>query len=277
MHGSYGGSFFRKFILFFIAKKIFNKRVIYHIHASSYHVFIDKSHRIIIFFISFMIRNVDSLVVLSKWWKEYFVNQFNVSNVTIINNIVPLPDFSKSTKNKIPHFLFLGRIDDRKGIFDVVNAVSKNKELFHKKIKIIVGGDGRTEEFKHLIKVNDLEEIIQFVGWVSGDKKKKLLNQSDIMLLTSYNEGLPISLLEALSYKMPLISTHVGGISEILEHKKNGYVVDPGNIKQINDELMFYVANNDLIYKHGEKSYEIVWNYLPESVFNQLKVLYEKI
>ena len=97
------------------------------------------------------------------------------------------------------------------------------------------------------------------------------------MLLPSYNEGLPISLLEALSYKMPLISTHVGGISEILEHKKNGFVVEAGNIDQITESLRFYLENKSLIKLHGDNSYRIANKYFPEFVFNQLDKIYKDL
>ena len=277
IHGSSKGSFYRKYIIFLICKNIFNKKVIYHMHASSFHVFLDGSNRLVLFFVSFMMKNVDLLVVLSKWWKNYFNDKFNINHIEIINNITPEINLPKKEFNSIPHVLFLGRIDDRKGIFDVVRSVIRNQEFFRNKIKIIVGGDGRVLDLKKMIQEHDIADLIEFVGWVSGEQKMELLQRSDILILTSFNEGLPISLLEGLSCKMPLISTYVGGISEILEHKKNGYVVEPGNEIQISEALRYYIENKDLIKKHGEESYRIANRYFPKTVFSQLESIYSKL
>ena len=194
-------------------------------------------------------------------------------------NIVPLSNIEEKKKNRVAlvRLLFLGKIDKRKGIFDVLESVKKNKELFENKIKIIVGGNGEVDMLKRIILEGHLSNIVEYVGWVTGEKKTRLFLESDIMLLPSYNEGLPISLLEALSYKMPLISTHVGGISEILEHKKNGFVVEAGNINQITESLRFYLENKSLIKLHGDNSYRIANRYFPEFVFNQLDKIYKDL
>ena len=78
IHGSSSGSFLRKFIIFFISKNIFNKKVVYHIHASSFHVFLDRSSTITLRFVIYMLNSIDSLIVLSEWWRNYFLKRFNL-------------------------------------------------------------------------------------------------------------------------------------------------------------------------------------------------------
>jgi len=97
------------------------------------------------------------------------------------------------------------------------------------------------------------------------------------MILPSYNEGLPITLLEAMSYSMPLISTHVGGISRILNHKENGIVVKPGDLYMIDNAIKYYIDNKDKIAIHGENSYNIVKDFYPKTVLNSLLNIYKKI
>ena len=279
IHGASRGSFYRKYVIFLISKHFFNKKVIYHVHGAEYHLFIDEVSFRVRKNINSFIKNADSLIVLSKQWELFFSNTFKHKSIEIVNNIVPFCDVQVKQMKEVAlvRFLFLGNIDKRKGIFDVLESVKQNKKLFENKIKIIIGGDGEVERLKQIISEYNLSDTVEYVGWVLGEKKRELFVNSDVMLLPSYNEGLPISLLEALSYKMPLISTHVGGISEILEHKKNGYVVEPGNIDQITESLRFYLENKSLIKLHGDNSYRIANKYFPEFVFNQLDKIYKDL
>ena len=279
IHGASRGSFYRKYIIFLISKHFFDKKVIYHIHGGEFHLFIDEVTLIIRKKINSFIENTDGLITLSKQWKLFFSNTFKHKSIEIVNNIVPFCNLEEKKKNEshLIRLLFLGKVSKGKGIFDVLESVKQNKKLFENKIQIIIGGDGEVEKLKQIISEYNLSDTVEYVGWVSGEKKRELFVNSDVMLLPSYNEGLPISLLEALSYKMPLISTHVGGISEILEHKKNGYVVEPGNIEQITDSLKFYLQHKSLIKLQGNNSYEIANRYFPETVFNQLDKIYKEL
>lgn len=279
IHGASRGSFYRKYIIFLISKHFFDKKVIYHIHGGEFHLFIDEVTLIIRKKINSFIENTDGLITLSKQWKLFFSNTFKCKSIETVNNIVPFCNLEEKKKNEshLIRLLFLGKVSKGKGIFDILQSVKKNKELFENKIKIIIGGDGEIEVLKRIISEYSISNIVEYIGWVDGKKKNDLFLESDIMLLPSYNEGLPISLLEALSYKMPLISTHVGGIPEILVHKKNGFVVEPGNIDQITESLIFYLENKSLIKLHGDNSYQIANRYFPEAVFDQLTKIYKKL
>ena len=88
--------------------------------------------------------------------------------------------------------------------------------------------------------------------------------------------GLPISILEAMSYKKPIISTPVGGIPEVVD-KSNGILVTPGNDEEIFSAMRYYVDNKSDIKKHGEESYKKAETYLPDYVLNHLKRIYESL
>ena len=92
--------------------------------------------------------------------------------------------------------------------------------------------------------------------------------------MPSYNEGLPIAILEAMSYSHPIISTPVGGIPEVVKDHQNGILVEPGNLEQIKEALLFFIEHPEVIRSYGKKSYEIVQPYFPENVFLQLKEIY---
>ena len=127
------------------------------------------------------------------------------------------------------------------------------------------------------IEEGGLQNIVTFEGWVAGENKIDLLNWAKLFILPSFNEGLPIAILEAMSYKMPIISSSVGGIPEIVKDGVNGSIVTPGNDEEIFKAIKKYVDDRTLLSKQGEESYKVVQTYLPEYVMNHLKEIYENL
>ena len=278
IHGASRGSFIRKYLFFLISKHLFRKKVIYHIHGAEYHKFYESSSLFTKRKINYLIKKSDKIIVLSKEWKEYFSNTFHRKDIETLNNIVPfVAEKENLIKDDLIKILFLGRIGQRKGTFDLLKVISDNKEKLLEKVEFIFGGDGEVDKFQKFVSENRLEKLVKYKGWVNGDQKIELLKQSNIMILPSYNEGLPISLLEAMSYSLPIISTNVGGIPQILKNKTNGILVSPGNIDEIRNAILYYLNNPELLNTHVSKSYTIVNNYYPKNVFLSLKNIYKSI
>ena len=275
VQGSHGASFDRKKMFVKIAKR-FNKKVVWHMHASQFVPFYegrqDKED------IVRHLNMADTLIVLSKYYQDFYTKiGVDPSKIVILNNLVPKPVFNAEkiyTDNRL-HLLFLGEISKRKGAFDIVQAMSEWPELTDK-VEIRIGGNGETERLKTAIKEAQLEHCVKFEGWVGGEKKIHLLNWADVYILPSFNEGLPISILEALSYNCPIISTPVGGIPEVVT-EDNGILVEPGNTKQIAEAIHNYVEHPEIVKSHGAISGEIVKLYYPEAVFSRLKDIYNKL
>lgn len=281
IHGASKGSFYRKYIFFLISKYLFNKKVIYHIHGAKYHVFYQQSSAFLKRRIAHMVNGSDALIVLSEWWKDFFVSEFNPQKVEIVPNIVgfmPLQNKTSRTENSKVKLLFLGRIGDRKGIYDLLEVIHKDPQFFRKHCKLLIGGDGEVEKLKKIINHYQISDIVDYIGFVSGDIKKEVLKSSDIYLLPSYNEGLPISILEAMSYAKPVISTNVGGIPEIVYHGDNGYLITPGDQLSLFQFLKELIQNPVDRTKMGRKSYQIVKDgYFPDKVLQKLNALYSSL
>ena len=275
IHGASYVSFWRKSIFILIAK-LFRKKVVYHMHGGGFKEFRDKHQKIV----DFIVSKVDVVIALSETWMNFFKNEMKCDNVCIIHNIIEKPVYNKSArKNKINcDFLFLGLICKNKGIYDLLNIIQKNQILFRSKnIRFILGGNGETETLQNYIQLHNLKDLVIFKGWVSGNKKIELLNYADIYILPSYYEGVPISILEAMSYRMPIISTNIGGIPEIVQYGVNGYLTNPGNLKDITKFIIDLADSMDLRKKMGEESYGKCQQYLPENVKNELMTLYTSL
>jgi glycosyltransferase involved in cell wall biosynthesis len=279
IHGASYSSFKRKYILFKIAK-FFNKKVIYHIHGAEYKLFYQKAGQRKKKKIKQFINNTDCIICLSKSWEYFFRKEFSPKRIEIIPNIISEPKIfekEEKTSNLLLSFLFLGFVDKRKGIWLLLETLKDHKHDIENKAVFKIGGNGETQKLQKLIKEYGLTDIVEFVGWVSGDKKQYLLANADVYLLPSYNEGLPISILEAMSYSLPILSTNVGGIPEIVSDD-NGIIIEPGNKKQLWESIQFFInADKKLLKQMGEASFRKVKPHLPEEVKNELMKIYEEL
>lgn len=278
IHGASYSSFQRKYIIYKIAK-FFNKKVIYHIHGGAFHKFYNEAKPSLKQKIQRIINNSDAIVCLSNHWKDFYSTHFTPQYVTIIPNIIPRPnkEFVLIIKSQKIEFLFLGLVDENKGIWLLLETLKDHKNEIKNKAVFKIGGNGETQKLQQLIKDYGLTDIVEFQGWVSGDKKQHLLANADVYLLPSYNEGLPISILEAMSYSLPILSTKVGGIPEIVS-TDNGKIIDPGNKEQLWEAIEFFIkANKEQFNQMGDASFNKVKIHLPEEVRNKLLKLYYNI
>ena len=241
-------------------------------HAGRFAVFYQQ-HR---YAVRKVVDKSDVIIALSEFWKEYFKKEFPTKRVEIIKNVISAP---KVHKQQTSYFtlLFLGLLGKNKGIYDLLECIRDHKVEFQGKLKLYIGGNGEIENVKQLIKEYGIADIVIFEGWVSGDKKIELLNNSDAYILPSYKEGLPISILEAMSYGMPIISTPVGGIPEIVSNGENGYLVEPGNKEDIYKAIISLLNDSDLRNRMGNVSLSRVGEHLPEYVEKQLETLYDSL
>lgn len=226
------------------------------------------------------LRKCDALIVLSESWKEYFASiGMGAAKIHVLNNIVSPPELlpKKHIADGKLHLMYMGEISKRKGGFDLLQAISDNKEFFKDKLVLRMGVNEVDGDIKTFIKEHGLESFVSYEGWIAGKKKIDCLNWEDVYILPSYNEGLPIAILEAMAYSHPVISTPVGGIPEVIETGKDGMLVQPGDTKAIADAIKYYIENPDAIKRHGDKACQVVQNFFPEKVFDDLKRIYEKV
>lgn len=275
IHGASRGSFVRKMILINLCM-LLNVKIIYHMHGGGFKEFYSKYNKRNL--IKRTLNKADVLIVLSTSWERYYSSIVDKHRIRILNNMIPNPSYSKEyVCNHVVHFLFLGQLSDGKGIFDLVDVLKEMKVEYESKLILHIGGNGETERLKEQIYKYSLDKMVIFEGWVSGDKKRDLLSTCDVYILPSYMEGLPISILEAMSYGMPIISTNVGGIPEIVESGKNGFLIEAGDKKALRESLEFYVNSQNEIKKMGQNSLLKIAKFYPEKVIPQLECIYKEL
>lgn len=278
IHGASKGSFYRKYIIFSFVHKLFNKKIIYHVHGGGFKDFYLESSKFIQKRIRYVVNSSDVLLCLSENWRLFFSSAFQPKRIEILNNMIIPPEHANEIQIKDElQLLFLGLIGDNKGIFDLLKTLAKNKNLFEGKIKLKIAGNGEVSRLQEAIINWNLKDMVQFEGWVDSDKKDSLLRSSHIFILPSYKEGLPLSILEAMSYSLPVISSNAGGIPDLIHKYKNGILVDAGNKEEIKEAILKLINNQDLIRIYSERSAKGVVDFYPHSVLKTLFSIYHEL
>ena len=272
IHSSFGPSFYRKIPFIYMAS-FFNKPIINHIHGADFNKFYNGASNNKKKLIEAVYRKCSILIALSNEWKSNLANIVSedkiriIENYSIINENAFIERINRKSNNQV---LFLGEVGKRKGCYDLPGVV---KHVVKKipNIKFIIGGSGDIEEIKQLLKEKDLEEHVIFTGWVKGKKKDKLLRENDVFFLPSYNEGMPMAILDAMGYGMPIISTNVGGIPKIVENNVNGYICEPGDIESFAHNIIDILSNEETLIRTSMASFNIAKN--KYSIINHIDVL----
>ena len=189
-----------------------------------------NKHFILNYFFMRLFGNAKAIIVLALCFKQELVDTGIPSNkIHVLTTMFHRDIFKRITpptfKNR-HQLLFLSRIVKEKGIYELVDAF-ENLRYNYNDLKLIFAGDG--PELKALTKYvykKELKKSVFFPGYVRDKVKAKILIESDIFVLPSYNEGCPVSLLEAMAAGLAVVTTPVGGIPDIIENNINGILLD---------------------------------------------------
>ncbi|MFB8787546.1 MAG: glycosyltransferase family 4 protein [Potamolinea sp.] len=254
IHLAERGSALRKSILILLAR-LFRKPVILHAHGCEFHSFHGSLSPFMKRVLNLILRQSTYLIALSESWKDYYIDYcgFKPKKVVVFPNPVEIPENVPDRANlhqKI-NFVSLGRIGKRKGAFDLIEAFAKLTPQQREKSELTLAGIGEVEEARSLAESLNIKQHINFPGWVDPVGRSELLSKADVFVLPSYNEGLPMALLEAMSWGLPVITTPVGGIPEVVTHSKTGLLVNPGDVQQLAEEVQSLIEDESLRLKLG--------------------------
>ena len=280
VHSSFGASFYRKAVLILMGR-ILRTKVINHIHGAEFDRFYESAGRLKKRLVETIYNYPETTIVLSQEWVTRMEKICHKSKVFCLNNFAVIPDINIDemiagyhAREKI--ILFLGEVGKRKGAYDlpdIVKRVSRSIPDVH----FVVAGNGDLETVRQQLRSKACNQYVTLAGWIGPEQKKDWLMKSQIFLLPSYNEGLPMSVLEAMSYGLPVISTFVGGIPELVESGKNGYLYEPGDIEGIAEGLTNLFQHRQQTLQICKANIEkIKQNYSLETTMDQLDTIYRQ-
>ncbi len=208
----YSNSFFGAFkaLIYLFIVKLFNPRCtnIVHVHRGDLIPFINRSYKNYFIF-NLVEKYTNKFILLSKCDLLELANKISPEKLYVLKNCIDKEPSYIKKNNKKKKFIYLSNYILEKGIIDLLEAFSQINE----NIELECYGDFTDIELKNKIKSFQSENI-NINGPIFGDEKFTKLHQSDCLILPSYNEGMPLVLIEAMSTGTPFISSNVGFIEE---------------------------------------------------------------
>ena len=227
---------------------------------------------------SFSIKKSDIVVTPSKHLKNFILNLGFKNKIEIINNGVFIPEENTNifTNDQI-NITIVSRLVSHKNIEKIIKAIS---DLNSPLINLNIIGDG--PELNQLQKIslesNNKDNII-FHGKLNRDDINHIFLKSDIYIQASNYEGLPHSLLEAMSYGIPVLCTPVGECKEILGNEDRGYILDlPVSKNNIKSKISEIIGEKNIANIKGERGKDFInEKYNLTNSFNLYKNLFTRL
>lgn len=250
-------SLVRDFPLFLITRKK-GVPVLLHVHGGRFVLNVPQNH-VLKWIVRYFLKRSERIIVLSEIEKEALVKGYQIDEgkMTVLPNAVELPH-SEKAKVYSPlalSVLYLGRIDVNKGLKEILSAL---EILMEKDMDFVfyLCGTGPDEQWF----LSECERIIgdrlRYEGVIFGDKKRNILEKSHIFLLPSYFEGLPIALLESMSFQLVPVVSGVGAIPKVVRSGENGMIVS--TVEDIVNAMVTLDADRDLLRTLSENAEKTV-------------------
>ena len=224
------------------------------------------------------VKYADEIIVLSKNVQKYFKDTYNRDTVFISNGvnkpkILKADMIKKKYKlNKDSYILFLGRIVPEKGVHYLIDAFNKLKT--DKKLVIAGGSSDTSEYYNELKEKTKNNKNIIFTGFIQGKELEELYSNAYIYCLPSDVEGMPLSLLEAMSYGNCCLTSNIEECSEVINDK--GVTFKKGNINDLKNKLQDLCKNKDKVEKYKNQSQKYIldkynWDNIVDSTLRLYK------
>lgn len=278
IHSSFGPSFYRKIPFVYMAS-LFRKPIINHIHGSDYDTFFNKASSVKKKLVKKIYARCTVLIALSDAGKKELSKIVPTEKIIVIENYSILHQDAYWHRLRRPSnhtVLYLGEIGRRKGCYDIpaiVDYVAKSVP----EVRFVIGGTGEIHQIQQLLKRRNLESRVEFPGWVRDKEKDRLLREADVFLLPSYHEGMPMSILDAMGYGLPVVSTAVGGIPKIVRSGENGLLCEAGEVLGLSQAIIRLLQDQVFSKTCGENSCSIAHKYSLEAHVGHLKSLYNTL
>ena len=205
-----------------------------------------------------MLKRSNRLIAVSDFTRRELLQYYKVQadKIRVIHNGVDTRKFQPATdKRKAKQelgfnpddiaVLSVGRLYARKGLFTLIESMPAVVRSFPR-AKFVISGKGQSNEMKKLVahaQKLGVNGNIVFTGYYPDRKLPRLYQAADVFAFSTFYENLPFAVLEALSTGLPVVTTRVGGIPEMIESGKNGFLVQPFNSRELSDRILYLLEH----------------------------------
>ena len=272
-------SLFRKGVVI-IASRALGVPVVLHLHAAQLHHFYPGLPRPVQALTRWVFSLPQSCVVLGQVSRQFVIEQLGVpaQRVEIINNGVPEPTETRrqSDPDALQRVLFVGNLSERKGLSDLLAALAL-PGFDRRQVEVQIAGGGDVTGYQARANALGLKNLVHFSGWVGQPEVARLMAAADVLVLPSYDEGLPLVILEALANGVAVVCSPVGEIDSVLTDGVDAVFVAPGDQRGLAAGLQRVLRNPDLretLEKNGRRLY--AQNFSVQRFFSEVARLHQR-
>lgn len=220
-----------------------NKKVIIHLHAGPFMAWYKTVQKDKQETIKGIFHYADRVFVLGEYWKRELTEIMPDKKMVVVYNGVNCPEENAYNINA-KNIVYFGVMRREKGVYDLINAIKMINDQLSKETKVILCGNDLEGDILEVIEKAGLKERFKLPGWVSGKEKEEIYHNAMIDVLPSYYEGLSMTVLEAMALGIPVITTDISTMPEVLG--ENGILVNPGDYKDLSKAIMSLLNSDNL-------------------------------
>jgi glycosyltransferase involved in cell wall biosynthesis len=279
VHTASGASFMRKAIAVLMSR-VARRPVVLHVHGGGFEGQFGGSgvrarlrERLTVW----CLEHSDAVVALTRSWASTLESRARIRRLRVIPNTPDLLDIrQRNGPGERPLLLYLGHLERSKGLFELVGAVARLRSR-HPDVQLVLAGLGPAADDLR----RDAERLgaaVEFTGWVDDDEKAELLAAATCLVLPSYQEALPLVVLEAMAAGVPVVASHVGGIPDTIRDGVDGLLVPPGDADSLASALTRILDEPELAQRLADTASRRVEElYTPASLARRTATLYDEV
>lgn len=255
-----GGAFYKDFVIVMLLK-LMRRKIVVHYHNKGVAARQDKA------FDNFLYKRFFKgikVILLADALYDDVKKYVDRKDVFICPNGIPetrSETLPAARNNKIPHILFLSNLLISKGVLVLLDACKILRDRGYSFVCDFVGGETdemNAEQFRKAAIERGTEKTAAYLGKRYGEEKTRFLQDADIFVFPTYypNECFPLVLLEAMQQGLPCISTNEGGIPDIIDEGKTGFIVEKKNAEQLADKISYLINHPERCKEMAENGYK---------------------
>jgi glycosyltransferase involved in cell wall biosynthesis len=236
--------------------------------------------------VRFCLTRFDALLMLGDHWKQMICGYGYAGKVRIVPSTFERPvfeageDFARDYAVAEPHGLFVGQLGRGKGVLDLLHALARIKAAGAAPRFTLVGGPQFSGDWEAILRLRDelgLTQLVEMTGILLGNTLYERFRRADYFVLPSYYEGLPIVLLEAGCFGLPVITTAVGSVPDLIRHESNGLLVTAGNVAELQRAIERLRGDAPVRERFGVALKRSVLPYHPDAICRKIAAVVSQL
>ena len=263
--------------LFILVARLLRKKICVHFHGGNFDLFYNGQNVFIKRYIRFVIVRADRLILLAEKFKKHWTPLLRTGKMRVLYNCLPRLNTNVSSRggtDRVATILFIGYLSKAKGALDTVYSIPLVISDYKRPVDFILCGQPLDTErnitfipqphngyskIKEFIREQKLEKYCKIYTSLDAETKEKLFSCADMFVFPTYSEGCGLVVLEAMANGLPVITTAVGALEEMLVQNKNCIFVQPGNHREIADAILYLFNNKRHAYEMGQNNKRLVY------------------